>query len=247
MVAGDIRFVEYGKNELEGYTLIEGFPGLGLVGTIGAKYITEKVQFEEIGHMESETFLPMIRIEKGLPVYPARIYANREKKLAVLISEQIIPKNNIYHFAKAVTGWVKSKGIKKLISLEGIHTSGEGKGSVVYAVASNAASKESIKRYNLSLVENGITTGITAIIMLELKQENIEAFSILADVKNVADYKGAAALIKEINNMLGLNIAIEPLLKEARETEKALLKQLQELKKTGQVVDKFETKTPMYT
>jgi len=201
----------------------------------------------EIGHIESEIFMPMVRIEKGLPMHPARIYANKEKKLAILIAEQIIPKQHIYYLAKHVSLWAKEKNIKQLISLEGIHTSDEKKAAKVYAVASNEKSKEEIKKLGIKLVENGITTGITAMVMLELKKENIKAFSLLADVKNVADYKGSAELIKAVNNVLNLKIPFEPLLKEAKETEKTLLKQLEQLKRTGQAVDKFETKTPMYT
>ena len=243
-----IRFVEYGKNDLKDYTVIEGFPGLGLVGTICGKYITEKMEFEEIGHIDSEIFLPMIRIEKGLPVYPARIYANREKKIVVLLSEQIIPRNYVYHLSKYVVLWLKEKKVKRLISLEGIHTDENTKTPKIYAIAANNASREIAKGHNLAMVENGITTGVTTMIMLDLKPEKLEAFSLLADVKNVADYKGAAELAKELNRILNLGIPIEPLLEEAKETEKALLKQMEELKKTNETVENFEEKAPsMYT
>ena len=45
----DLEFVELQKTSLDGYTLIEGFPGMGLVGTIAAKYIVEKLNYEYIG------------------------------------------------------------------------------------------------------------------------------------------------------------------------------------------------------
>ena len=41
-----INFVEKVPINFSGYTLIEGFPGMGLVGTIGAKYLAEKMKFE---------------------------------------------------------------------------------------------------------------------------------------------------------------------------------------------------------
>lgn len=243
-----VKFVEYEKNDLKGFTLIEGFPGLGLVGTICAKYLTEKIKFEEIGHIESEIFMPMIRVEKGIPQHPARIYASSEKKLAILLSEQIIPRNNTYHFAKYIAEWVRGKKIRRVISLEGIHSDGTVKEDIVYAVAANEKTREVVKKIGLSLVENGLTTGVTSMLMLEFKRDyGIEAYSILADVKNVADYKGAAELMKKLGKILNFGINIEPLIEEARKTEKALLKQLEELKTAGEAIDKFETKTPMYT
>ena len=45
MADADIHFVEYERREWEGYTLIEGFPGMGLVGTISAKFLTEMGTF----------------------------------------------------------------------------------------------------------------------------------------------------------------------------------------------------------
>ena len=70
----------------------------------------------------------------------------------------------------------------------------------------------------------------------------------MGNVKIAADYEAAAELIKKLNQILGLNIAVEPLLKEARETEKELMKQLERLQKTRDTsVEKFEGRTPMYT
>ena len=87
-----IEFVEYKKTDLSGYTLIEGFPGLGLVGTIAVKYLVERLKFEPVGHIETNFFVPIISIRNGLPVYPSRIFINRKRKLVAIISEQIIPK-----------------------------------------------------------------------------------------------------------------------------------------------------------
>ena len=241
-----VNFVEYVEKDLSDYTLIEGFPGLGLVGTIGAKYLVERLKFKEYGYIESQFFIPIIRIHDGLPINPSRIYINDELKLIVLISEQIIPKYFTSIMAKAVVEWIKKKGITKTISLEGIHAESTEK-QTVYGIAANDRSKGLLKKHNLTIIGDGITTGITSLILLELQRSDMEAISILGNVRNIADYKAAAELIKKLNEMLGLNINIEPLLKEAKETEKELLKHLQQLKKTNQVVEKFEGKTPMYT
>jgi len=52
--------------------------------------------------------------------------------------------------------------------------------------------------------------------------------------------------VEYVKEYMGVNI--EPLLEEAKETEKALLKQMEELKKTNETVENFEEKAPsMYT
>lgn len=243
----ELEFVEFGKNDLRGYTLVEGFPGMGLVGTIAAKYLVEKKNFEYIGYIDSNLFMPVIRIHQGMPVHPARIYADKKRKIAVVISEQVFPKNGMDIVAKKTVKWIKEHGIKELISLSGVNTHSNDKREVIYGIAANEQSKDLVKKYGLSEIGDGITTGITALILLELRQSKMNAVSILADVKLNADYKAAAEILKKLNSILGLEINVEPLLEEAREAEKQLLAQFQRLQETKDNSEKFENKTPVIT
>lgn len=242
-----IQFVETKPVNLKGYTLIEGFPGMGLVGTIAAKYLVEKLKFEQIGHMDSDIFVPLIRIHKGIPRYPSRIYVKEEKKLVVLISEQIIPRNLTHHFGESIIEWVKTKGIQRIISLAGINT-GDPKDQTIYGIASNVKSKKVLEENKISVIKEGITTGVTALMLLELRDEQIEAISIMGTVSIGADYKAAANLLQKLNQILQLNIDTEPLLKEAKETEKELLNQFEKMRESHETVQKLEDKSPlMYT
>ncbi|HIH33331.1 MAG TPA: proteasome assembly chaperone family protein [Candidatus Diapherotrites archaeon] len=243
----DIRVVETSQQSLEGYTLVEGFPGMGLVGTIAAKYLVEKLEVKEIGHIHSESFVPIIRIHNGMPVRPSRIFVSEKNKLVILISEQIIPKQHTQAVSEAVVDWIRDRKIKRIISLSGIGIEGTGKELKLYGIASNEASKKLLKENSIQPIQEGITTGVIALILLDLKDdESVEAISLLASIKSGADYTAAAELLKKLNLMLGLEINVEPLVKEARETEKALVKQLEKLKQTHETVRKIEDQTPMY-
>jgi len=244
---GEISFVELAERDLHDYTLIEGFPGMGLVGTISAKYLIEKMGFEEVGYIDMDVFAPIIRIHEGLPVHPSRIYANASKKLVVLLSEQIIPRNATEKLADGIVEWIGEKRIKRVISLAGISLDASEDKNKIYGIAANPKSKELLKKHGIEIIQDGITTGVTALILLNLKDSNLEAFSILGNVQIQADYKGAAQLLRKLNEIIGLNIDVEPLLKEAKETEKELLKHLDNMKKTHETVQKLEGKAPMYT
>ena len=247
MAKMDIRVVETSQQSLEGYTLVEGFPGMGLVGTIAAKYLVEKLEVKEIGHIHSESFVPIIRIHNGMPVRPSRIFVSEKNKLVILISEQIIPKQHTQAVSEAVVDWIRDRKIKRIISLSGIGIEGSGKELKLYGIASNEASKKLLKENSIQPIQEGITTGVIALILLDLKDdESVEAISLLASIKSGADYTAAAELLKKLNLMLGLEINVEPLVKEARETEKALVKQLEKLKQTHETVRKIEDQTPMY-
>ncbi len=247
---GEVFFHEHKKMDLAGYTLIEGFPGMGLVGTIAAKYISEKLELEMIGHIESSIFVPIIRVHNGYLVFPSRVYASEKHKIVVLISEQIIPTPYTDSIARAVVEWIKKKKIKSVISLSGIRSVPEGQ-NTVYGIASNSESKKTLKKYDIELIKEGITSGITALIMLKLKDEKIDAISLMGNVEAAADYKSASVLLEKLNDMLGLQIDVKPLEKEAKETEKSLMKNLEELKKAAEHEQKIEDKTvtgpQMYT
>lgn len=245
-----VRFVETKPANINGYTLIEGFPGLGLVGTIAVKYLSEKLECRQVGYIESEFFMPIIRVHNGIPVHPSRIYVSDRHKIVLIVSEQIVPQVFTDRMSKAVVDWIQKKKIGRIISLNGIRALPEKAGrETIYGIASDDGSKKMLNEYNVEIIKEGITSGITALMMLEFKDRALEAFSLLGNVQIAADYKASAALIEKLNEMLSLKIDTEPLKKEAKETEKALLEHLKQLKEVDGETKKFEgeAQTPMYT
>ncbi len=142
-----VTFVEKKPLKVEGYTLIEGFPGMGLVGTIAVKYLSEKLGCKEVGYIESESFIPIIRVHNGLPVHPSRIYVSDRYKIVLLVSEQIVPQIFTDRLSNAIADWIQRKKIKRVISLSGIKAlpAKEGK-QRVYGIASDEASKKMLNK-----------------------------------------------------------------------------------------------------
>ncbi len=240
-----VNIVEFEKKNLKGYTLIEGFPGLGLVGTICAKHLIEKIDFRKYGYIQSNIFVPIIRIREGKPVYPSRIFVNDRLKLIVILSEQVIPAQFIDDFARAIVQWVCKKGIKRVISLSGIQV--EEAERKIYGMGANDNSIKLLKQYHIEPIAEGVTTGISALMMLELKCEKVEAISLLNTVKIAADYKSAAELIKKLNEILSLKLGVEPLLNEAKKTEEEITSYMQKMKETQDSVERMEESTPAPT
>lgn len=64
--------------QVQAKTLIEGFPGFGLVGTIVTEYLLEHLSFERVGAIVSEELPATVAIHKGKLVRPLGIYYNKE-------------------------------------------------------------------------------------------------------------------------------------------------------------------------
>ncbi|MFA6065213.1 MAG: PAC2 family protein [archaeon] len=236
-----ISIIETKNTPLKGFTFIEGFPDLGLAGTIGARYIVEKLKFEQMGYIDSSAFMPMIRIQNGVPIHPVRIYVNKKNKVVVVLSEQIIDNNLAYPMTQEILVWIKKKGITRVISTSGVKIPD---GKSIYAFASNEKSKKLIKENKIEIIENGVTSGVTALLMLALKDNNIEAFCLMGNAKSNADYDAAAEVVKTICCLTKMELDVKPLLNEAKVLEKAIVEHLKSIEDTK---DNKTDSTPMYT
>jgi uncharacterized protein len=236
-----IRIIETKNVKMKKWTFIEGFPDLGLAGTIGARYLVDKLKLEQVGFIESRVFMPMIRIQNGLPMHPVRIYANKKHKLVIVLAEQIIDNSVAFPMTEELGEWIKKKGIKRVISTSGVRIID---GKPVYAFASNEESKKAIKARGIEMIDNGITSGITALLMLYLKDHNIEAFCLMGNAKNNADYNAAAEVVKTICALTKVSIDVKPLLEEAKTLEQAIVQHLKTIEETK---DAKPESTPMYT
>src|SRR3989338_9551890 len=70
----------------KGPTIIQGFPGLGLVSTIAIKFLIDHLDVEEIGHIESEHIAPLTAIHKSKIINPITLFYNKKYNLVIVQS-----------------------------------------------------------------------------------------------------------------------------------------------------------------
>jgi len=227
-----VKIVETSKFDLKDPILIEGFPGLGLVGTIAATYLVDKLQMEPFGYIISDKFPPIAAIHDNIPLHPARMYKSKKYNLIVLFSEFIIPLNTIYPLSEAILEWAQGKGISEIISLGGIMIKGEQ--DEVFGIAS---SPELVKRLNangIKTIKEGATTGVNGVLLAECASRGFPAVSLLAEAKqNYMDPKGAALVIEALKRITGLEIDTKELEKESLELEKKMTDVITQAKDAG--------------
>jgi uncharacterized protein len=233
--------------DLTGYTLIEGFPGIGLIGTIAVGYLAEKTGAEHIGYVNSEDFPPMASIHKGRPIFPARIYVNKKNKICMLFSEFVIPSNTVYEISEAILRWAKQKKMKMIISLAGMTSAVAETEPQVYGIASTDGVAKELEKANVKLITEGVTTGVSGILMAKCYSEKMPAMSLLVESTHGYPDPGAAAiLLKKVGAILEIPIKVEALAEEAKDVE-GKMKRLLEQMKMGKIKYKqAEEHYPMY-
>src|SRR5919108_2967482 len=107
---------------LNGGTLIDGFPSGGLTNSIASMCFMKSLRNELISVLDSSAFPPLSMIYDGIANFPARIYANKDLKVAFLISELNLDQSMYYAVSRTIFQWAMDNGCKLVISSGTIST-----------------------------------------------------------------------------------------------------------------------------
>src|SRR4030095_7124205 len=72
-------------------TVIMGFPGTGLVGSVAASAFFELLSMASGGYISTPEFAPLAAIHDYKPMPAARIHYSEKHNMIVIISEMTIP------------------------------------------------------------------------------------------------------------------------------------------------------------
>jgi len=240
-----VKIIETAKFDLKKPLLIEGFPGIGLVGTIAASYLVEKFDMEPLGHIVSDRFPPIAAVHDYLPLHPARIYKSRKFNLVILFSEFVVPIHAVHELAREILAWSKKRGIREIISMGGIGIKGEQ--DEVFGIATDKKLLKRLEAANIHLIKEGATTGVSGVLMAEAAAHGFPALSLLAEAKpEYLDPRGAALVLDAVRDLTGLPIDTKELLAEAKNIEGKIKEILEHAKAAHQKYQETTELGPMY-
>lgn len=223
--------------------LIEGFPGIGLVGNIASQQIIEELDMEYIGSIESRYFPPIAVLYEGLVNMPVRIYESEEHNIVMVVSDIPINPSVSYDVSKALVGWAKSVGVKEVISIAGIATMGED--NKVFGAATTEEMLERIKE-KVEIFQMGTISGISGSVMAECFMHNLPAISLLGATKTQnPDPRAAAVVVDVLNSMYGFSIDTKDLIEQAEKIEVEMQKLAEDVRTTEQATTPRK-EFPMY-
>jgi len=230
-------FCEISK-KVKAPTVIEGFPGFGLVSTIATGFLIDHLKCEQIGKYWFEEGQPTIAIHANKLVDPIGVYYN--KKYNLVIVHSIAPAAGMeWRAADIVLDVARQIGAKEIITLEGVGSQeAENRG---FFYTSNPDHKKKFEKIGIESLGEGIIVGVTSALLMKAPQKGYDVCSLFAETQsNLPDSKAAAKIIELIDRYLGLKVDYQPLLKQAQEFEKKLrsmLEQAQQAKETKEKKD----------
>ncbi|MCD6230103.1 MAG: proteasome assembly chaperone family protein [Candidatus Diapherotrites archaeon] len=248
------NIVEFEDVSLDSPILIEGFSGSGKVGVIAAQYLIEKLDMKQIGFIDSDKFPPFVIIHNGKPFHSARIYASEKMDIILIISEYALPMQVSYEVSDAIYDWASKRNFKSMVSLSGIKTRRKvtdnkknGAEPKVFGFGSTDAEVEKLKSLDVEIINDGISSGLSALLLVRCHSDKKPALSILGETPaDLPDYHSAAAVITKLSKLLKFDLDIKPLLKEAKLVDNQLQIVYDKLKNEKEKFTKNNSGNSMY-
>src|SRR3989338_8059236 len=100
-------------------TIIEGFPGLGLVGKITTEFLTEHLKTEKIGNVMIDDVPAIVAVHASKVIEPITIHYNKEYNI-VIVHAISLGKGLGWDIADIIQELATQLSAKEIISIEGV-------------------------------------------------------------------------------------------------------------------------------
>jgi uncharacterized protein len=215
---------------IEGGVVFDGFQGIGLTSTIACGCFINSLKTELVGILDSSLFSPMSVIYDAKPNFPARIYANEEKKLGFFVSELILDPSTYRPIADIILRWSKDNKCKTIISVAGKaiekedKTTKEEEEPSLKVISNSPIIMKELNNVGILPLKYGTINGIPGILLNESNWKNINVVVFVVDViAGVPDFRAAANVVQAISKIVPeAYCEIQLLIKEAENVENNL-------------------------
>lgn len=224
---------------MNGASMLIGFPGSGLVGTIALQYMVDQLEFEQIGTMTSKFFPPLAMMNKGVINDPVRIYI--KNNIAAIVADIPIHPMICYETSRDIIDWLAQFRPKEVVTIAGIITNEPEKR--VFGVATTGEALKRLEDFTL-LLPIGSISGIASSLLTECKARGIPGYGLLGETVNAPDPRSSAATIEVLNKMYNLGLDVKPLIEQAVEIEQSMQKISEEVQQSAEQSPKKDL--PMY-
>ena len=222
-----MKFEKLKEINIEGGVVFDGFHGIGLTSTIAIGCFINSLKTELVSILDSPLFPPISVIYNTKPNFPARIYANEEKKLAFFVSEAILESSAYRQIAHTILKWSNYNKCKTVISVASREIEKEDrtkKEPSLYVISNSQIIMKELNDIGILPLKNGTVNGIPGVLLNESNWKNIDVVVFVVDIiSGVPDFRAAANVAQVVSKIVPeAYCEIKPLIKEAENIENNL-------------------------
>jgi uncharacterized protein len=228
--------IEHQTSDLEEPVLVEGLPGVGLVGKIAADHLVSQFGMTHLASVRCNG-LPEVAIYDGETrgvQAPVRIYADSDRDLLVLQSDVPVSRTGASDFAGCVVGWLDNRDVFPLF-LSGLPEEDQDVAEVpsVYGIATGSGA-DTIDEHDIEVPpERGLVGGPTGALLHEAATNDLAGAGLVveSDPKFPDPAAARALLLEAIGPIAGIDVQTDSLVEQSeqiRQSKERLAQQMQE-------------------
>jgi len=208
---------------LESPMLVEGLPGIGLVGKIAADHLVETLDMEEYATIHCDG-LPEIAVYREGDQQlkpPVRLYVDEQRDLLVLQSDAPVSASAADEFATCLTSWLADNDVTP-IYLSGMPAKREGT-AAMYGVATGSAGSLLDEADIGAPTGDGAVTGPTGALLHAAGEQELSSVGLVVEAdKQFPDPAASQVLLRDgVDPLTGLDVDTEALIEQAEEISEA--------------------------
>ncbi|MDD5108395.1 MAG: PAC2 family protein [Candidatus Omnitrophica bacterium] len=235
------------KPRLKKPYLIVAWPGMGEVAFKAANFLIEELKAVEFASISPEEFFYLTAsvISGGVLDVPAlaqgKFYywknpaakqrTSLKGDLIIFLSNAQPDLSKADSYCKIIIGLAKSLGVETVVSFASMpQATDHTQDSHLWFAATDQKTKESLKKYNFSPLEDGQISGMNGLFLGIAKKAGLKGFCLLGDIPlytiQIENPKASAAVLEGLGKILDIQINLELLKKQAQAMENEINKLL---------------------
>lgn len=219
---------ELKKVELDKPVLIEGLPGLGLVGKIAIRHMVKELKAEKFAYIYSPHFPYFVLVSKKGNVRLLRgtfyFWKNRNRKGDFMFftgDSQAQTIEGQYEISSSILEFAKKCGVKMIITIGGYRTEAKDKPRVIAAATSQDLLNRAVQA-GAEIKQSGSPIVGTAGLILGLSRfRKIDALCLLGETRGyLPDPRSAKSVLEVLQSLLGFDAGLSGLDEEIEKADK---------------------------
>jgi uncharacterized protein len=222
--------------ELDTPTLVEGLPGVGLVGKIAADHLVDSLNMTHYATCHCDGLPEVAVFRDGRTEYepPVRVYADADSDLLALQSDVPVSPGVAEEFAGCLTGWLADLGATPLYlsGLPAEKTDVPELCGVAHGDAATLLDEHGID----SPTQDGVISGPTGALLYQARRDGLDAVGLVVESNpNFPDPAAARVVLTHgVGPIAGVSVETDDLVEQAEEITAAREELARRMQEAGQ-------------
>ena len=229
---------ELTKVELKNPILVEGFPGLGMVGSIATKYLVKQLKAQKLAILHSPHFPYHVIVNKkgGARLLRGEFYfwkneAGENDFIFLTGDSQAQTIEGQFEVANSILDFAEKKKVKTIITIGGYRNEVEDTPKVVAASTNPDLFERALKAKAVSSDAGTPIVGTAGLLLGLAKFRKMDAVCLLGETRGyLPDPKTAKSVIEVLQGLLDVNVDLKGLDEEI-ERSKEILGKMRDIEK----------------